>query len=204
MVVAFPDLRSGRDHTAHTRVPALACCFLTGPHTLTASFCRSPSAQLPRLSSHPGSLLHKKAAGASPQNHSAVKASVPKRFGLSRCFHPLLPQLNAKRSAGFLIHQLAPANSQAPGASIAHIKLSLPGGPPLTTFKTYNIGRSSLALSSLALASSCSRLCALSGAAHNHNTLWTSATTRDHTGHSPSQGGPGGERSSCRAAAPCR
>ena len=93
----------------HTHVcPALAHCFLTGPHTLTASFCHSPSAKLHRCSSCPGFLPSRNSAAASPQNHGAVKASVPKRFGLSRCFHPQLLQLNAERSSGFLIHQLAP------------------------------------------------------------------------------------------------
>lgn len=114
----------------------------------------------PHTHSRPGSLPSRNAACASPQNHDAVKASVPKRFGLSRCFLPLLPQLNAERSSGFLIHQLAPVSPQASGGLHRSRQSPLPGGPPLTTSKTYNTRRSSLAL-----ASSCHRLCALPGAA---------------------------------------
>ena len=76
-----------RSHRQHIAALAAASFLLTGPHTLTA---RSSSTHLnPHLS-----------VSASASN-DAVKASVPKRFGLSRfsCFRSLTFRLRALGSS---------------------------------------------------------------------------------------------------------
>lgn len=162
-VMTFPDLRSGRNHTAPPKLTQRSphpppsspprgpqtsgsktaqlvlmlrsrFLLLTGPHTFTASFCHAPAAP------HGHTSPCRNATAVAPQIHGAVKASVPKRFGLSRCYSHHHPQNYAEPSAGFIIPQIAPLASQAPAASVAH------SGSPfqeasLTTLKTYNTAR---------------------------------------------------------------
>jgi hypothetical protein len=69
-----------------------------------------------------------------------MKASVPKRFGLSRFFRYPLSQNHAKLSDGFLIPQIAPRSPQAQAASVARFSSPFQEAS-LATLTTYNTGR---------------------------------------------------------------